>query len=125
MAVQLLLKSCLCSSPKLRACFYPLRCNVHSKTTETIDELENVYNERKCFINGKLRVWWPTGAITKSTIVFLFLLYISVFCTYFCFILGRVLVLCGLYHKLNFIYSENVLFLLRFICDEFYFDTKN
>ena len=65
------------------------------------------------------------GAIAKSTIVFLFLLYISVFCTNFFFNLGRVLFLCGLYHKLNFIYSENVLFCLRFICDEFYFDTKN
>ena len=41
------------------------------------------------------------------------------------FILRRVLFLCGLYHKLNFIYSENVLFCLRFICDEFCFDTKN
>ena len=42
----------------------------------------------------------------------------------FDFILGRVLFLCGRYRKLIFIYSENVLFCLRFICDEFYFDTK-
>ena len=76
------------------------------------------------------------GVIAKSTIVFLFLLYISVFLYIFFvlidlfadffFILGRVLFLCGLYHKLNFIYSENVLFCLRFICNEFFFfDTKN
>ena len=30
-------------------------------------------------------LWWPMGAIAKSPIVFLFLLYISVFCTYFSF----------------------------------------
>ena len=42
----------------------------------------------------------------------------------FYFILGSVLFLCGRYRKLNFIYSENVLFCLRFIWDEFYFDTK-
>ena len=28
-------------------------------------------------------LWWPMGAITKSTIFFRFLLYILVFCTYF------------------------------------------
>ena len=56
---------------------------------------------------------------------------LSIFVVYFSFLyilffnLGRVLFLCGLYRKLNFIYSENVLFCLRFICDEFYFDTKN
>ena len=54
MAVHLLLKRCLRSCPKLGACFYTLRCNVHTKVAETIEELENVYNERKCFINGKL-----------------------------------------------------------------------
>ncbi|XP_020600808.1 5'-nucleotidase domain-containing protein DDB_G0275467-like isoform X3 [Orbicella faveolata] len=51
MAVYRLLRRCSRSCPKLRACFYTLRCNVHTKAAETIDELENVYNERKCFIN--------------------------------------------------------------------------
>ena len=51
------LRWCLRSWPKLRSCFYTLRCNVHTKAAETIEELENVYNERKCFINGKLRVF--------------------------------------------------------------------
>lgn len=51
MAVHLLLKRCLRSCPKFRACFHTLRCNVHTKVAETIEELENVYNERKCFIN--------------------------------------------------------------------------
>ena len=71
-------------------------------------------------------VWWPMGAIAKSTIVFLFLLYISVLyifsvlidliCWFFYFILERFLFLSGLYRKLNFIYSENVLSCrLRFI----------
>ena len=78
------------------------------------------------------------GAIAKSRTVFIFLLYISVFlyiffvlidliCRFFIFFftLVRVLLLCGLHHKSNFIYSENVLFSLRVICDEFYFDTKS
>ena len=54
----------------------------------------------------------------KSTTVFIFLLYSSIFlyiffvlidliCWFF-FILGRDLFLCGLYRKLNFSYSENV-----------------
>ena len=70
-------------------------------------------------------VWWPMCAIAKSTIVFLFLLYIFSFLYIFfvligliCWIFfsfGSVLFSYGLYHKLNFIYSENVLFCLRFM----------
>ena len=56
MAVHRLLRGFSRSCPKFRACFHTLRCNVHTKAAETIEELENVYNERKCFINGKLPV---------------------------------------------------------------------
>lgn len=54
MAVHRLLRGCVRSSPKFRACFLTFRCKVHTKAAQTIEELENVYNERKCFINGKV-----------------------------------------------------------------------
>ena len=46
-------------------------------------------------------LWWPRGAIAKSTIVYLFLLYILVFCTYF-FNLGRVFILMWIVSKVKF-----------------------
>ena len=66
-------------------------------------------------------MWWPMGAIAKSTIVFLFhcifqffihifssnLSYLLFFLNFF---LGSVFFLCEMYRKLNFIYSENVFF---------------
>ena len=62
--------------------------------------------------------------IVYFSFLYIFFVLIDLICGFF-FILGRVLFLCGLYRKLNFIYSENVLFCLRFICDEFYFGPKN
>ena len=53
MAVHRLLKGCSRSWP---ISIHTLRCTVYTKAAETIEELENVYNERKCFINGKLPV---------------------------------------------------------------------
>lgn len=41
-------------TPKFLACFQVARGEVHTKAVRTIEELESVYNERKCFINGKL-----------------------------------------------------------------------
>jgi len=54
MAVHRLLKGCSRSWPII---IHTLRCTVYTKAAETIEELENVYNERKCFINGKLPVF--------------------------------------------------------------------
>ena len=60
--------------------------------------------------------------IVYFSFLYIFFVLIDLICWFF---LGRVLFLCGMYRKLNFIYSENVLFCRRFICDEFYFDAKN
>ncbi|XP_058940914.2 5'-nucleotidase domain-containing protein 3 [Pocillopora verrucosa] len=38
-------------TPKFLACFQVARGEVHTKAVRTIEELESVYNERKCFIN--------------------------------------------------------------------------
>ncbi|KAJ7365857.1 5'-nucleotidase domain-containing protein 3 [Desmophyllum pertusum] len=49
---RLLRRSCVGSCHKFRACFHTVRCiKVHTKAAETIEELENVYNEQKNFIN--------------------------------------------------------------------------
>ena len=40
---------------KFQASFFTVRCNHHFKTVETVEELENVYAERKRFINGKFK----------------------------------------------------------------------
>ena len=57
-------------------------------------QLVKFLKEQVCICGGSVaewlerrigNLWWPMGAIAKKTIVFLFLLYISVFCTYFSF----------------------------------------
>ena len=59
--------------------------------------------------------------IVYFSFLYIFFVLIYLICCFFFLILGRVLFLCGLYRKLNFIFSENVLFCLGFTCDEFYF----
>ncbi|PFX23438.1 hypothetical protein AWC38_SpisGene11997 [Stylophora pistillata] len=39
-------------NPKFLACFQVARRKVQSKAARNLVELETVYNERKCFING-------------------------------------------------------------------------
>lgn len=53
-------------TPKFLACFQVARGEVHTKAVRTIEELESVYNERKCFINGKLCYHWAQVILWTS-----------------------------------------------------------
>ena len=41
------------SYPKFQTGFHTVCCKIHTRAAATVEELENVYAERKCSINGK------------------------------------------------------------------------